>query len=194
MELKLTSLHDEQKRQIRKKKRRRTVVIIGAIILFCIIAQFVIDNTIGRFENIYDAIAFNNDFDKEDIIDIVYGDTSAMVIYERPTGVGMRSYYFNNNLWVNSGFKGQSVDFQKCNIIIYKMRKGNDWCILIIVRAKKNEADIDDIVDQYGTEFFNDSSDELSRSYFAYFHPESENYEISINGETYQIKLKHFKD
>lgn len=194
MKLDTPTLHDEQKRQIRKKKRRRTVVIIGAIILFCIIAQFVIDNTIGRFENIYDAIAFNNDFDKEDIIDIIYGDTTAMVIFERPNGNGMHSYYFNDNLWVFSGSKSQDVDLEACDLTIFKTRKGSDWCIRVLVRVKKNKTDIDDITDQYGTKFYNYSSDILLRCYFAYFHPKSENYEISINGETYQIKLKHFKD
>ena len=83
----------DEKSLIRKdaKKSSKKKWYIGAAVLCAVIAignigQFIVDNTIGRFPDIYQAIDFNNDFEQEDILDIIYGDTTAMVLYEMVAG------------------------------------------------------------------------------------------------------------
>lgn len=190
----------DEKSLIRKdaKKSSKKKWYIGAAVLCAVIAignigQFIVDNTIGRFPDIYQAIDFNNDFEQEDILDIIYGDTTAMVLYEMVAGTGMQCYYQDDGLWVYSGLRTQIVDFEIGNLIIMKTEKGEDWCVSVRIYPEKNKGETDTIADNSdGTFQQYNVENRLLRSYFSYIHPDSSRYEISINGTTYEVDLKYY--
>ena len=188
----LTEIEPKKKIQERRKKWRIVGIIICTLILLCVVGQIVVDHTIGRFPDLYDAIAFSNDFKQEDITNIIYGDTTATVIYKTASGNGIQCYYQEDGLWAYTGLRIQDVEVGKNSLSILKTKKGDDWSVRVLVRTRDSKNSIDIITDCYDTNFYQYSSNELLRSYFAYIEPESSLYTITVNGETYELNLKNF--
>ena len=188
----IAKIYEPKESKLRIKKWLTWIGIFFGIAMFCIIGQHIVDNTIGQFPDIYDAIDFNNDFEREDIISIVYGDTTAMAIYRTTAGQGMECFCQRDGLWVYSGLKDQDYGFDSGLLTVMKTDKGDDWCARVLIYTQESKAESDMIHDEYGTEFYQYASNKLVRAYFAYIHPRSKDYEISVNGVKYQVVLKHY--
>ena len=93
------------------RKLKTIIAVIAISIVSGIVSQYIIDRTIGRFENIYDAIAFNNDFAREDIIDIIYGETIG------DPSIGLSSPEINNLKVLNDW--GLALDLSKSRSYVF---------------------------------------------------------------------------
>lgn len=186
----MNALYDPKRKKKKIRKWLRTILIIVFVILACYVGQVVIDNTIGRFENIYDAIAFNNDFKPENIIEIIYNDSSALIFYKKSGNYGIDIYCYRNGCWrSSSGFSSQYIYFDGGILAVNKPRVGEGWFASVSFNSKEDRGQKDVIFDAESSVFYQ-CTDNI---YYAAIHPTSENYQININGEDITIQLEGFK-
>lgn len=173
------------------RKLKTIIAVIAISIVFGIVSQYVIDHTIGRFENIYDAIAFNNDFDREDIIDIIYGETIASVIYKDSSfGTTLSMFFHDDGYWVYTGFRSLEYSNEGVTVLVTEPDRGKDLGIRVYIDSNGSQSDHDMIWDCYGTEFKQYSADKFWRYYFGCITPNSSLYTIIINGKQHHIELE----
>jgi len=182
----------KKKRQARKRRWRITGMIITSIVLTCIVGKYVLEHSPQEgFIDIYDAVRVRN-ASIEDVKHIVFGDTTATVIHQNSRGNRIEYYYQENDLWFHTNVGIQLMNIDTGCIDIAKTKRGSEWCVRIIIDPRQSKTQEDNIYDMSNTVFLLYDSSELSRGYFAYIYPESEYYNITINEESYSIKLKHF--
>lgn len=184
----MNALYDPKRKKKKIRKWMRTILIIVFVVLACYVGQVVIDNTIGRFENIFDSIDFYHNIEKEDIQGIVYGDSSALVLYREYSEDRLDIYNYKNKSWVRSnGDSRHFFNFDTMSIGVYKPHRGTDWYLSIHFYSENLQDDI--ILNAEGSVFYQCTED----TYYAAIHPTSENYQININGEDITIQLEGFK-
>lgn len=188
--MKTIELFNIKKRQRRRKKWRRAGIILVSIALCTVVLGFVADNvTLFRFPDLYEAIWYFEKIGAERIEHIIYSDTTATVLYQERAGV-FRSltYYEQDGYWTFVNCKSQLVSWEGVGISIARTIRGGDWYASLSVTGPQDDV----IYDSIQTEFFCYYSDSFRSRYCAVIHPDSEDYSITINGETYHIKLKHY--
>ena len=187
----MNALYDPKRRKKKIRKWLRTILIIVFALLAGFVGQAVIDNTIGRFESIYDAIAFKNDFKPEDIMEIIYDESSALVFYRKSNGYGIDIYSYRNGLWrSSSGISSQWIYFEGGILAVNKPRVGEGWYASVEFNSAKDRDEKDIIYDTEDSTFYQCTEN----IYYAAIHPTSENYHIDINGETFTIELWDYEE
>jgi hypothetical protein len=75
-------------------------------------------------------------------------------------------------------------------VIVDRTSKGNEWYVTVLADVKQNGIEQDEISDCLGSEFIQFGSDTMIRWYVSYIDPNCSEYEISVNGITYNVELK----
>ena len=184
-----------------RRKHRTVAIIVGVAILISALVidfQFPIENSFISFKTAKQAFSYSN---KGEIVDFVEGARSGLVIYRDDEEIGLcflpktensrwkiHSAFLYNTVY-NKNISVKNIDY---NISIYQIKKTNDYYIAFdawFVTKKpmvfdNKKSDFVCIERTYlGT-------NNRSYSFYGYVEYISNEYQIQVNGETIEIKIR----
>jgi len=186
-------IFDGNKTHVKRTKRWGIfLVIVASIALFVIVGYIQRETTAKKLGliSVYDALHYyEDDVYDNDIVTVVYGKDTALIISAIPTEYKLIYFYHSDESWTYTGAKSWSTSIDDGSVILDRTNKGHEWYVTVLVDVKQGGNKADNITDGYDTSFNQFGSDSMIRWYIAYFNPTSSDYEICINGKTYNIEL-----
>ena len=185
---------DENKARLKRRQCWGTflIVIVSITLLggWGYIQREVTAKKLG-LSTVYEALHFyEDDVSDSDIVKVIYGESTALVISAIPTGYKMVYFYYNGEYWTFSGTRSWTTSIDNGSVIVDRTNRGHEWYVSVLIDVKPDGIEQDEISDFLETEFVQFGSDTMIRWYISRIDPTSSEYRISINGKTYKIELK----
>lgn len=187
-------IFDESKTRLKRRQRWGTflIVIVSIALLggWGYIQREATAKKLG-LSSVYEALHYyEGEVNDNDVVKVIYGKSTALVISTIPTGYKMIYFYYNGEYWTFSGTRSWTTDIDNGSVIVDRTNRGHEWYVSVLIDVKQDGIEQDKITDCLDTAFFHFGSDTMLRWYVSYIDPQSSEYEISINGKAYNIELK----
>ena len=129
MELNI-QIFDENKKRLKRKRRWETFLIVMVSLALLGGVGYIQREATARklgLSSVYEALHFyEDDVSDSDIVKVIYGESTALVISAIPTGYKMVYFYYNGEYWTFSGTRSWTTSIDNGSVIVDRTNRGHN--------------------------------------------------------------------